>query len=184
MTAALRQYLKDGEYTGPVCFKDGLVFRWLSCLTILLYLGLSRLAERAGGLNLSLFSYIMQGGWMRGINLFGICASAIVLITGFVLLTLCGGAVSLLCRVLDSKGETICRLVYNLIQYLTFCCPDSPVHMVVAADQHNRLTGIDHLRGIPEVFFGAVRPVFQDHPVLRDSAFEKDIVHDVGFRTA
>ena len=26
MTAALRQYLKDGEYTGPVCFKDGLVF--------------------------------------------------------------------------------------------------------------------------------------------------------------
>lgn len=62
---------------------------------------------------------IMQGGWMRGINLFGICASAIVLITGFVLLTLCGGAVSLLCRVLDSEGETICRLVYNLIQYLT-----------------------------------------------------------------
>ena len=62
---------------------------------------------------------IMQGGWMRGVNLFGICASAIVLITGFVLLTLCGGAVSLLCRVLDSKGETICRLVYNLIQYLT-----------------------------------------------------------------
>ena len=27
MTAALGKYLKDGEYTGPVCFEDGLVFR-------------------------------------------------------------------------------------------------------------------------------------------------------------
>ena len=27
MTAALRKYLSDGEYTGPACFRDGLVFR-------------------------------------------------------------------------------------------------------------------------------------------------------------
>ena len=99
--------------------KAGFAFRWLSCLTILLYAGVNRLAERAGGVSLSLFSYIMQGEWMRGINLFGICAAVIVMITGFVLLTLCGGAVSLLCRVLDSRGETVCRLIYNLIQYLT-----------------------------------------------------------------
>lgn len=99
--------------------KAGLAFRWLSCLTVLLYWGLSRLAVTTGGVSLSLFSYIMQGDWIRGINLFGICASAVVLIAGFVFLTLCGGVVSLLCRVLDSKGETVCRLVWNLIQYLT-----------------------------------------------------------------
>ena len=174
--------------------KAGLAFRWLSCLTILLYLGLSRLAERAGGADLSLFSYIMQGGWMRGINLFGICASAIVLITGFVLLTLCGGAVSLLCRVLDSKGETICRLVYNLIQYLTvfvllyqvFSYMGFPTSTVLASVGLVSLAitfgaqGLvaDILAGVFNVLEGG----FRVGDIIQTGGFE-GVVRDIGVRT-
>ena len=91
-------------------------FRVLFCLLILLYLMI-----RAGrnGDHFSLIRYILQGDWMRGINLFSLCAVGILIIAVYVFLTLCRCVVRLLCRALDSKGETVCRLAYNLIQYLT-----------------------------------------------------------------
>jgi len=91
-------------------------FRGLSCLLILLYL---MIRVGGNGDRFSLMHYILQGDWMRGINLFSLCAVGILIIAVYVFLTLCRGVVRLLCRALDSKGETICRLVYNLIQYLT-----------------------------------------------------------------
>lgn len=56
---------------------------------------------------------------MRGINLFSLCATVILIIGVYVFLTLCRAAVRLLCSALDNRGETICRLLFNLAQYIT-----------------------------------------------------------------
>ena len=91
-------------------------FRGLSCLVIPLYL---MIHVGRNGDRFSLMRYILQGDWMRGINLFSLCATGILIIAVYVFLTLCRGAVRLLCSALDSRGETICRLLFNLIQYVT-----------------------------------------------------------------
>lgn len=96
--------------------KAAAFFRCLSCLVILLYL---MIRSGRSGERFSLMRYILQGNWMRGINLFSLCATVILIIGVYIFLTLCRGAVRLLCSSLDSRGETICRLLFNLIQYIT-----------------------------------------------------------------
>lgn len=96
--------------------KAAACFRCLSCLVILLYLLVRTGRSRDG---FSLMHYILQGSWMRGINLFSLCATVILIIAVYVFLTLCRGAVRLLCSALDNRGETICRLLFNLAQYIT-----------------------------------------------------------------
>ena len=68
---------------------------------------------------LSLLTYIMRGNWMHDVNLFAVCAVAVSVTIAFVFLSLSGSLVRQLCAVLDRKLETILRLSYNLIQYLT-----------------------------------------------------------------
>ena len=99
--------------------KAGVVFRWLSIVTILAYLYLSRAAVRRSGARRSLLTYIMRGNWMHDVNLFAVCAVAVSVTIAFVFLSLSGSLVRQLCAVLDRKVETILRLGYNLIQYLT-----------------------------------------------------------------
>ena len=96
--------------------KAAACFRCLSCLVILLYLLVRTGRSRDG---FSLMHYILQGSWMRGINLFSLCATVILIIGVYVFLTLCRAAVRLLCSALDNRGETICRLLFNLAQYIT-----------------------------------------------------------------
>ncbi len=61
----------------------------------------------------------MRGNWMHDVNLFAVCAVAVSVTIAFVFLSLSGSLVRQLCAVLDRKPETILRLSYNLIQYLT-----------------------------------------------------------------
>ncbi len=61
----------------------------------------------------------MRGNWMHDVNLFAVCAVAVSVTIAFVVLSLSGSLVRQLCAVLDRKLETILRLSYNLIQYLT-----------------------------------------------------------------
>lgn len=68
----------------------------------------------------SLFRYIMNGNWMRGVNLFSFCAIVIVLILGVFVLVLCSGLLSMIAGITGRAGETACRMLYSLLSYLVF----------------------------------------------------------------
>ena len=68
----------------------------------------------------SLFWFIMNGNWTRGVNLFAFCAIMIVSITGILVLILSSGLLSLAAGFTGRSGETACRMLYSLIYYLVF----------------------------------------------------------------
>lgn len=68
----------------------------------------------------SLYYYILKGIWERGINLFAI--ARIMVMAGEMILTVL--VLNFILRLIGSqtgkKGETVCRLVMNIIKYLAF----------------------------------------------------------------
>lgn len=67
--------------------------------------------------NGSIFSYILGGGWERGLNIFAVTAalmSACVILTVAVVIQ---QLLNLLSSVLDARGETVCRLLGSFIKY-------------------------------------------------------------------
>ena len=71
----------------------------------------------SGGI-MTIIPYVMGGSWTRGFNLFAL--TRIVMLFGSVVLILLGmkALLSILCGILDTKGETICRLSFNLLRYV------------------------------------------------------------------
>ena len=68
----------------------------------------------------TLLGFIMQGDWSRGLNLFAI-TSIIILVAGVTLgMMAIKFILYLLMSTMDTKGETVCRLAYNLLQYVAF----------------------------------------------------------------
>ena len=67
-----------------------------------------------------LITYVMQGDWTRGFNLLALFAIVILLAVFIIGMIIIRNFVTLLCLMLDTKGETICRLAFNLIQYVAF----------------------------------------------------------------
>ncbi len=66
----------------------------------------------------SLLRFIMYGNWMRGVNLFSFCATVIILILGILAVVICNGILSMIAGFTGRGGETICRMLYSLIQYM------------------------------------------------------------------
>ncbi len=66
----------------------------------------------------SLFTFIMKGNWMRGVNLFSLCAIIIVVMIGILALVLSNGILSMIAGFTGRAGETACRLLYSLLNYL------------------------------------------------------------------
>ena len=66
----------------------------------------------------SLIRFILQGNWVRGINMFSFCAIMVVTTIGIMVLVVCNGFLSLLSGFTGKAGETACRLIYSLIYYL------------------------------------------------------------------
>ena len=65
-----------------------------------------------------IFAFIASGDWVRGFNLLAIVAIlmlSLAVVFGLMLVRL---ALKLTSMALDTKGETICRLSYNLLQYV------------------------------------------------------------------
>ena len=67
-----------------------------------------------------LINYVMQGDWTRGFNLLALFAIVILLSVCLIGLIIARNIMTLLCLMLDTKGETICRLAFNLLQYVVF----------------------------------------------------------------
>jgi len=63
-------------------------------------------------------AFIVSGEWARGFNLFAVVAIlmlALAIVFGLMLIKL---ALKLTSMAMDTKGETICRLAYNLLEYV------------------------------------------------------------------
>ncbi len=71
----------------------------------------------SGGL-MVIIPYVLGGSWTRGFNLFAL--TRVVILTGGVMLILLGmkALLSVLCGILETKGETVCRLICSLLRYL------------------------------------------------------------------
>lgn len=62
-------------------------------------------------------NFILFGNWKRGFNLLGF-AGILIVILGFVIFVFFKSVfLRVLCKVLNPKGETICRLAFSLLQY-------------------------------------------------------------------
>lgn len=68
--------------------------------------------------NGTLIQFLLYGDWNRGLNLFALCSIIIVLLTGTVLVILSNGILSLIAGFTGKGGETFCRLLYSLVNYI------------------------------------------------------------------
>ena len=68
--------------------------------------------------NGTLLQFLLHGDWSRGFNLFALCSIIIVLITGVVLVLLSNAILSLIAGFTGKGGETFCRLLYSLVNYI------------------------------------------------------------------
>ena len=68
--------------------------------------------------NGTLLQFLLYGDWSRGLNLFALCSIIIVLITGVLLILLSNAILSLIAGFTGKGGETFCRLLYSLVNYI------------------------------------------------------------------
>ena len=68
--------------------------------------------------NGTLLQFLLYGDWSRGLNLFALCSIIIILITGVVLVLLSNAILSLIAGFTGKGGETFCRLLYSLVNYI------------------------------------------------------------------
>ncbi len=67
----------------------------------------------------SLFAYILDGGWERGPNIFAFTACIMFACFAITIAMIVQKLMSLLAGVLESRGETVCRLLGSFIKYVT-----------------------------------------------------------------
>lgn len=67
----------------------------------------------------SVFLYVLEGTWQRGVNVFAITASILVLCVVGVATMLVQRVLKLLSRVMEAHGETICRLIGSFVKYIS-----------------------------------------------------------------
>lgn len=67
----------------------------------------------------SLFAYILNGEWERGLNIFAVTASIMFACVAVTVATVVQRLLILLAGVLGSRGETVCRLMGSFIKYAT-----------------------------------------------------------------
>lgn len=94
---------------------------WFTLL-LLLWGGLAALiilavSGGASGGDLAIVLYVLNGGWSRGLNLFALTRIVMIVLGIMVILLGMKALLSVLYSVLETKGETICRLIGSLIRY-------------------------------------------------------------------
>ena len=98
--------------------RSGLVFRLsmflMLLVTLLRALSASSIRDAGGD---ELLSFILNGNWVRGFNLFAICSILILLASVFVFSFLIRNLLKLIASFTGRKGETVCRLLGSVIQY-------------------------------------------------------------------
>lgn len=65
----------------------------------------------------SIFSYVLMGKWARGFNIFAFTAALLIIGVVSVATMLLQKILKMLSRTLSAKGETVCRLLHNILKY-------------------------------------------------------------------
>ena len=90
----------------------------LAAFAVVVYLVARSGIGMLSGSRSEIVSYILFGDWMRGFNLFAICAIIMVVTMALLLIQVARLSLQLLSMLFDSRGETVCRLVYSLLKYV------------------------------------------------------------------
>ena len=67
----------------------------------------------------TMLGFLMNGDWMRGLNLFCLCSILLVISFAYLINIVCNLLLKLVGVVFAGKGETIWRLLYSCIRYIT-----------------------------------------------------------------
>lgn len=67
----------------------------------------------------SIFLYVLQGGWQRGVNIFAITACVMVICVVAVVTMILRKVLKMLSQTFDARGETVCRLISSFLKYVS-----------------------------------------------------------------
>ncbi len=67
----------------------------------------------------SVFRYVIDGTWKKTFNIFSVTACVLILMVVIAGTTVVRGLLRLLSRTMDARGDTICRLLSNLVKYVS-----------------------------------------------------------------
>jgi small-conductance mechanosensitive channel len=70
----------------------------------------------------SLVAYLIQGDWKRGFNIFALTSIGLLIIVILLIMIALRLLFTFLIKIFETKGETVCRLIYGLCQYIAFFC--------------------------------------------------------------
>lgn len=105
------KYMLPEQRTSTVCW---IAFSMLLLLT-LIYEAVMLLSKSENGP--SLIQFITSGNWMRGFNLFAVCAIVLMVATTFLVVALLKWMLHFLPLILTKNGETISKLMNSVIYY-------------------------------------------------------------------
>lgn len=88
----------------------------LGVILVLLMTGM--LVQRSNDHSFYLLSYVMGGGWEPGFNLFAFARIAMSVVLTGLLLAGVNLICTLLCIVMEKRGETICKLINSTVKYV------------------------------------------------------------------
>lgn len=72
--------------------------------------------------NDSIMQYVLGGGWERSLNIFAITNAIILFILANVIAAIVRRLLMASARIFGARGETVCRLLDNVIKYMTILC--------------------------------------------------------------
>ena len=167
ITAMLRWDRKSPRERAAVVIRIGLIVLILCCLDVLQGKELSN--ENYD----TMLGFLLHGDWMRGLNLFSLCSSLMILSIAYLVNILSSLILKLTGLLFTGHGETICRLIYSCIKYITvlgviyFCLeyfgfPTSTILAALGAASLSISLGAqdliaDILAGLAIVFDGSFR---------------------------
>ena len=99
--------------------KVGMVFRVGMIILLIGWADLMARNDLTSSGNGSMVSFLLQGDWVKGVNLFAICSATLIVGLAYLVNVISGLALKLLSNFLLNKGKTICRLFHNAIKYLS-----------------------------------------------------------------
>lgn len=67
----------------------------------------------------SIFVYVLDGKWAKGVNIFAFTSSIMLICVASVVTMAAQQILQIMSKVLGAKGETVCRLLHNLLKYLS-----------------------------------------------------------------
>ncbi len=71
----------------------------------------------------SIFPFIVNGEWERGINIFAITGCIMILCVMHVVVMLIRQVLRILSKTFGARGETICRMLRSFVKYMSFPFP-------------------------------------------------------------